>query len=495
MDSTMELYDTLSRELRTLAQAPSQSFRMYCCGPTVYGPAHIGNFRTFLIQDVLRRVLEVGGVPVMHVRNITDVDDKTIRQSMQEGISLQECTEHWTRQFHEDCEGALNMLHPHEEPRATGHIAEQIAMIEQLIARGHAYQAEDGSVYFQVSSFSEYGKLSHLDPESLQTQDATSSGERNVADEYARESVADFALWKAHKTEDGPNAWDSPWGRGRPGWHIECSAMSHRYLGEGFDLHGGGIDLCFPHHENEIAQTECATGHHPMAKHWFHSAHLMVDGRKMSKSLGNLYTLSDIMEKGYTPMALRYLLISGHYRQPLNFTLNGLQAAQKAVVRIQKSIQSLIERAGASLDEIKATLSAQTTPNPQASSPTLATWGPLEPAWKALQNDLNVPTALGELFSAFKTLEPQLPTLSAKEAQAILHPLIHFLYALGLNPLADSEVAPSEPIPESVQALAEERWEARKNKDFATSDKLRDALLEQGWKVLDRPDGYDLEKN
>lgn len=268
----IKLYDTLTKEYKDLKSLDGRQYRFYCCGPTVYGPAHIGNFRTFLAQDVFRRVIELDGLNPFMVRNLTDVDDKTIRGAQKEGVSLDEFTQKWTEKFHKDC-NVLNMLIPDKEPTATGHIAEQITMIEKLIERGHAYVAKDGSVYYKVSSFEDYGKLAHLDPENLRTQAETSGGAANLADEYDRESVTDFALWKAYKEEDGANAWDSPWGRGRPGWHIECSAMSIKYLGETFDLHAGGVDLCFPHHENEIAQAEGASGK-PFAMHWFHSAHL-----------------------------------------------------------------------------------------------------------------------------------------------------------------------------------------------------------------------------
>ena len=269
-----------------------QSVRFYGCGPTVYGPAHIGNFRTFVMQDVFRRVLETSGQQTFHVRNLTDVDDKTIRQSQEEGIKLQDFTANWTTRFQNDCE-LLNLMAPHIEPSAVGHIPEQITLIERLIEKDKAYQAKDGSVYFRVEAFAEYGRLSRLADREI----TTSAPVRETSDEYDRDSAADFALWKARRPEDGENFWNSPWGEGRPGWHIECSAICMKHLGESFDLHSGGVDLVFPHHENEIAQVEAVTCK-TFARHWFHSAHLMVEGQKMSKSLGNLYTLSDLAEKG-----------------------------------------------------------------------------------------------------------------------------------------------------------------------------------------------------
>ena len=470
----IKLYDTLTKEYKDLKSLDGHQYRFYCCGPTVYGPAHIGNFRTFLVQDVFRRVAELGGLNPFMVRNLTDVDDKTIRGAQKEGMSLIEFTKKWTEKFHKDCE-ALNMLMPDKEPEATGHIAEQIAMIEKLIERGHAYVAKDGSVYYKVSSFKDYGKLAHLDPENLRTQAQTSGGAANLADEYDRESVADFALWKAHKDDDGENAWDSPWGRGRPGWHIECSAMSIKYLGETFDLHAGGVDLCFPHHENEIAQAEGASGK-PFAMHWFHSAHLQVEGEKMSKSLGNLYTVDDLVEKGHSPMVVRYLLISGHYRHPLNFTMDGLGAAKSALHKLERFAMYLLEKAGQTevdlADYIKAGVDAD--------------WGVFEKGWAVLCDDLNVPGAMGEVFKLAKELEHK--ELSAEEARKVLESFGKVLYALGLE-LFTEEVVDA---PEAVKGLARQRWEAKLAKDFANADRLRDEMAELGWKALDHKEGYDL---
>ncbi len=335
---SLKLHDTLTRQTLPVLPADGKTLRFYCCGPTVYGPAHIGNFRTFITQDVFPPGGGAGWqVATMHVRNITDVDDKTIRDSQKAGQTLIEFTQSWTKKFHADC-AALNLLTPHVEPKATEHIPHQIKMIEDLMARGNAYQGKDGSVYFRVSSFADYGKLSHLEDRELKLGTAQGA---NDSDEYSKDALADFALWKAHKPEDGENAWDSPWGKGRPGWHLECSAMSLEYLGAEFDLHGGGIDLIFPHHENEIAQSCCATGGH-FARQWMHSAHLMVDGGKMSKSLGNLYTLEDLGTRGYSPAEVRYTLLSGHYGQPLNFTLHSLDASRHALAKLAK-----FEKAGA----------------------------------------------------------------------------------------------------------------------------------------------------
>ncbi len=478
----VSLHDTLTRQQKVLSPSDGQLFRFYCCGPTVYGPAHIGNFRTFLVQDLLRRVLEVDGLEVKHVRNITDVDDKTIRRSQEQQQSLLDFTSHWTREFHTDC-SALNMLPPHVEPKATEHIDEQIQLIRMLVEKDHAYQGGDGSVYFKVGSCSHYGELSHLDREQLRTQTENSAGDRNDADEYEREAVSDFALWKARKPEDGDNFWASPWGEGRPGWHIECSAMSMRYLGESFDLHGGGVDLCFPHHENEIAQSECGTGTRPFSRHWFHSAHLMVEGKKMSKSLGNLYTLEDLKLKGYSPMVIRYALISGHYRQQLNFTFNGLKAAGSALHKLEKAVLPVLGHLGLSREDFRKYIRPSD----------LVQTGIFAPAWEALQDDLNVPACLGEMFSRIKQLDD--PDFSKPAVDGQLQALGTLLYALGLDLFAEAAPEDSnDQAPAEITVLAEQRWQAKKDRDFALADSLRDQIAAAGWKVLDRKDGFDLEK-
>lgn len=459
-----------------LPPAAGKPFGMYCCGPTVYGPAHIGNFRTFLVQDVLRRTLECAGVNVRHVRNITDVDDKTIRESRKLGMSLKEFTSRWEEKFHRDCE-ALNMLSPCVEPRATEHIGEQISMIASLVEKGHAYVAPDGSVYFKISSFPEYGRLSGLDREGLSTQSVNSAGEANAADEYERDNVADFALWKARKPEDGENYWESPWGEGRPGWHIECSAMSRKYLGDTFELHGGGVDLCFPHHENEIAQSRCATGAEP-AKFWFHSAHLMVDGAKMSKSLGNLYTLDDLLSRGYSPMQVRYALIAGHYRQQLNFTFKSLDDAGSALAKLRKFAVSALDKAGMSEADFKKLV----RPGAKFEGTLFAS------AWEALCDDINTPRALGETFSAASKM-------AASGRPEDIAAFGSLMYALGIDPFAaEGESGGGADAPSEVVELARRRWEAKKSRDFALADELRKRISEAGWIVLDGKDGFELKK-
>lgn len=460
------LYDTLQRSVKPLALQREVPYRFYCCGPTVYGPAHIGNFRTFVIQDLLRRTIESLGYLTQHVRNLTDVDDKTIRQSMKEGVTLQSFTTQWTNRFHRDCQ-ALHLLQPHVEPGAVAHIPEQIELIQILIDKGHAYRTEDGSVYYDVSSFPSYGKLSHLEEREIKTEQT----DRELSDEYQRDSAADFALWKAAKPEDGANRWESPWGPGRPGWHIECSAMSMKYLGEHFDLHSGGVDLIFPHHENEIAQSEAATGK-KFVDHWFHVTHLLVNGTKMSKSLGNLYTLDEIESKGYTAEELRYALLLGHYRQPLNFTFESLQAGRSALKRLRK----LKDQLGVGTDVQRS----------------LESFGRFGHFIKALLNDLNTPEALGQLFIAVDSLEKELRNNSLSEDQKRLEAcaLQQVLHTLGLQLL---EAAPQE-VPTEIIVLADQRLQARLAKDWKRADELRNEITQAGWNLLDKGSTYELQK-
>lgn len=464
---TLQIHDTLTDTPVPVIPADGKALGFYCCGPTVYAAAHIGNFRTFLVQDVFRRVLELSGVSVQHVRNITNVDDKTIRDSQVQGRSLQEFTRFWTDRFHEDC-AALNLLPPHVEPGAVEHIAEQIALIAELMQKGHAYRAEDGSVYFSVGSFPAYGRLSRVQDRELTTATAA-----RAEDEYDRDSLADFALWKAAKPEDGPNVWDSPWGPGRPGWHLECSAMSMKYLGPSFDVHSGGIDLTFPHHENEIAQSEACTGQ-TFARIWFHVVHLMVDGQKMSKSLGNMYTLADLQARGFTPAEVRYALLSGHYRKHLNFTLATVEAARPNLQRLAR---------------LHTQLGKGAAPRPYSgllgTAANIADLGHFAPAFSALLDNLNVPKALGELFRAAGTLEKQ----PASAAPRDLTGLEVVLAALGLQ----LPELPAAEIPPEITALAEARLQARRDKNWARSDELRDQLAAAGWKILDRKDAYSLE--
>ena len=466
----MRLYDTMTRTKRELQPIDGSRFRFYCCGPTVYGPAHIGNFRTFVLQDVLRRTLETGGIATLHVRNITDVDDKTIRDSQRAGLSLEAFTRQWTERFHADC-AKLGCLPPHIEPGAVEHIPQQIGMIEALVEKGHAYVSEDGSVYFRIASFPEYGRLSRLDERELDL--GKTAAARSNQDEYEKDSVADFVLWKARRPEDGANHWPSPWGDGRPGWHLECSAMIREYLGDSFDLHSGGVDLVFPHHENEIAQSLCTCGG-GFAAHWFHITHLLVDGGKMSKSLGNLHTLDDLEARGFSAMELRYVLIGGHYRKPLNFTLDSLAGAREAMTKLARGAAQLAERVPASGQALDR-----------------AEFGPFQAAWDALNDDLNTPAALGGLFTGMRDALKAEPAVAA----AALAGLNRVLRALGLT-LPEAPAAPATPeIPAGIQEIAERRWQARLAKDWALSDTLRAELAAHGWLVKDGRDGYALQRN
>jgi cysteinyl-tRNA synthetase len=447
----IQLYDSLERKLKTLAPSqPDGVIRFYNCGPTVYAPAHIGNFRTFVVNDVIRRLLELEFPgKVKHVRNLTDVDDKTIKRARDECRPLAEVTQQWTDKFHADCD-ALNCLRPHVEPTATGHIMEQVDMIDVLMKKGNAYRAADGSVYFKVSSFDGYGRLSRVKERELRPETSSAlAGKSQAVDADEKEDATDFALWKAHKPDDGTNSWDSPWGAGRPGWHIECSAMSKKHLGETIDLHTGGVDLLFPHHENEIAQSECCNGR-VFSHHWYHSEHLLVDGKKMSKSLGNLYTLDELVAKGFSPMALRYALLMGHPRKQLNFTLDSLHAAESALKTLREFRASL-PHAGAAHNSFGHVLTE-------------------------LQNDLNTPGALGAIFTI----------VNRKSGEVDLESFDRVMFAFGL----DLKVAdlPKANIPAAVAALAERRLKAKYNKEWSTTDALRTEILALGWNVLDTKD-------
>ncbi|OUU43456.1 MAG: cysteine--tRNA ligase [Verrucomicrobia bacterium TMED56] len=467
----LNLYDTMTREVRELFPMDKNSVRFYSCGPTVYGPAHIGNFRTFVMQDVFRRVLETSGQKTFHVRNLTDVDDKTIRQSQEQGVKLEDFTDKWTARFRKDCE-LLNLLTPHAEPSAVEHIPEQISLIERLIEGGKAYRANDGSVYFKVDAFPEYGRLSRLADREI----TTSETDRETSDEYERDTAADFALWKARRPEDGENFWESPWGQGRPGWHIECSAMSMKYLGESFDLHSGGVDLIFPHHENEIAQSEGVTGK-IFARHWFHIAHLMVEGKKMSKSLGNLHTLKELDQKGYLPQEVRYVLLSGSYRQPLNFTFESMNAGRKALSKLSDFATKF---------DFK----------PATDEGLEVEFGPFYPVQEALLNDLNTPEALGRCFRLIRELSEAFERGELQgqndKLDAVRKGFQATCDAFGLVIIPKSFEAIN--VPDEIEAIAKRRWEAKISKEWSTADQLRNELLAEGWTVKDLKDGFELAK-
>lgn len=464
----LRLFNTLTRSVEDFAPLDPQGRRvgMYCCGPTVYDFGHIGNFRTFVFADLVRRTLEFLGYQVTHVMNITDVEDKIIRRVRQTGTPLHEYTGKYLAAFLEDSK-SLNLVPPHHMPRATDHIAEIQDIIRRLMERGFAYQAPDGSVYFSidryVASGARYGRLLNLILKPAEEQYS-----RINADEYAKESVADFALWKARVPEDGNVFWPSPWGEGRPGWHIECSAMSMKYLGPSFDLHLGGEDLIFPHHENEIAQSEGAALQKnglPFVKYWVHGAHLLVEGRKMSKSLGNYYTLRDLLGRGFTGREIRYQLLTCHYREPLNFTLEGLTAARNALDRIDECLVKLQELAG------------ETVGRPD--NDTIAKFK------AALEDDLNISAAWAVVFDWVREQNRQLAhnlATSSTAADALA------TWAEIDRVLAIGKASPS-PVPPDILSLVEARQEARKARDFAKADAIRNELRNRGWLIEDTPKG------
>jgi cysteinyl-tRNA synthetase len=475
----LKLFNTLSRSIQEFAplDPAGKKAGMYCCGPTVYDFAHIGNWRTFVFADLVRRTLELSGCEVKHVMNITDVEDKIIRRVRETKTSLREFTGKYEAAFFEDLK-ALNCLPPHQTPRATEHIPEIIALIEKLLERGVAYKADDGSVYFSIEKYRgggcHYGQLLKLNFDEMR------AGERVASDEYDKESVADFALWKARAPEDGDVFWPSDsLGEGRPGWHIECSAMSMKALGETFDLHLGGEDLKFPHHEDEIAQSEGATGK-PFVKHWMHGAFLLVEGRKMSKSLGNFFTLRDLLAKGFTGREIRYLLLSAHYRETFNFTMEGLHGAKSALARIDECVGKL--------REIGAPSTGSASPH-QRAEPVLG--APLLRDFSAaLDDDLNISAAWGEVFKWVTEINKRIAgnSLSASEAVAALAAWDKVDSVLGIG------VKPETEIPAEVLSLLEARQAARKAKDFKKSDAIRDELKAKGWTIEDTAKGPKLKK-
>ena len=470
---SLQFFNTLTRRKEDFVPLKPPHVGLYTCGPTVYNYAHIGNLRAFVFEDLLRRYLEYRGFQVTHVMNVTDVEDKIIRTVRETGKTLKEVTEFYTQEFFRDLD-ALNIKHAHVIPRATETIADMIKLIEGLVAKKHAYVADDGSVYFSIKSFKDYGKLAHLDFDNLQF------GARVSHDEYDKEHVADFALWKAWHEADGDVKWDSPWGPGRPGWHIECSVMSMKHLGETFDIHCGGEDLIFPHHEDEIAQSEAATGK-PFVKLWLHNAHLLVEGKKMSKSLGNFYTLRDLLAKGWTGREVRYALLCAHYREQLNFTFDGLQAARSALQRMDEFLLKIQETAGWGQPALP-------TSSPVGRGGLTAPFGVdnLHKAFEsALDDDLNISGALGALFSFIGEANKRLAAgaFPADEATAVLAAWERFDTVLGLG------IPTKSKVPAEIQRLVEERQAARKAKNFKRSDAIRDQLAAAGWIIEDTPKG------
>ena len=465
----LRFHNTLSRSVQEFAplDPAGKKVGLYCCGPTVYDFAHIGNWRTFVFADLVRRTLEFSGYEVRHVMNITDVEDKIIKRVRETKTNLRDFTGKYEAAFLDDLK-ALGCHLPHLTPRATEHIPEMLDLIGKLIERGMAYKAADGSVYFSIEKYRgcgcKYGQLVKLNFDEMR------AGQRVASDEYDKESVADFALWKARVPDDGDVFWPSPWGEGRPGWHIECSAMSIKALGTTFDLHLGGEDLAFPHHEDEIAQSEGATGK-PFVKYWMHGAHLMVEGKKMSKSLGNFFTLRDLLAKGFTGREVRYLLLTAHYRETFNFTLDGLAGARTALARIDECISKLRERGAPA-------------PAPADASELLNRFS------AALADDLNISAAWAAVFDWVRETNKRLAdnSMTAAEVGGALAAWEKVDSVLGIGTPAEAEV------PAEIQALAEERTAAKKAKDFKRADAIREELKAKGWAVEDTPKGPKLKK-
>ncbi len=495
-------FNTYSRQLeefRPLDPA-GKRVKLYTCGPTVYNFAHIGNFRAYVFEDLLQRHLEARGFEVERVMNLTDVDDKTIRGCRQLGVRLAEFTQKFKDAFFEDL-GTLRVKRAQHFPAATDYVAQMIEMIRVLEQKGIAYQAEDKSLYFRLSKFPEYGKLAHLNLDELRP-----SG-RVASDEYEKENIGDFALWKAWDENDGDVKWDSPWGPGRPGWHIECSAMATALLGPEIDIHCGGVDNIFPHHEAEIAQSESVTGK-KFVNYWLHCAHLMVEGQKMSKSAQNFYTLRDLLAKGWTGREIRYALITVNYRLPLNFTFDGLAAARSALGRIDEWVARLEEF------QTPAASRAPSLPSPAEQSnlnvvPTASAGEKMQLLdslarsvdddaksradklvaifFECLDEDLNISGAMGRLFDLIRDSHRALDSNVITQATAVA-----ILEAWKrINSVLTLEREAHTPSPE-VLALTEERQIARTSKQWGESDRLRDDIAAHGWIVKDTKEGPKL---
>jgi cysteinyl-tRNA synthetase len=487
--AALELFNTLSGKVERLEPVGAPALRMYACGPTIYDYGHIGNFRTFLHVDVLRRFLRQQGVAVEHVMNVTDVDDKIIRNAKAAGKPIGEYTARFEKAFFEDME-ALGIERPEHVPRATEHIAEMVTLIERLAAKDIAYQMEDGSWYFRIARFPEYGKLSKKDLEGME------DGARVDSDEYEKDAARDFALWKAAK--EGEPSWATALGAGRPGWHIECSAMATSILGESFDLHAGGEDLMFPHHENEIAQSEAASGR-TFARHWMHVRFLLVEGKKMSKSLGNFYTLRDLLLKGHRASAIRYLLLSVPYRHQMNFTFEALGAATNAIERLRTFHERML-RGGFAAGVVDAAVTAATA---KAASEFTA----------ALANDLNTAEAAAAISEMVRAANSAADagTLGAENVVEVLRVLMLFDEVFAVLEDRDEELTRAalkwaeaegrikDAAPElvaklslsdaEIEALVEERTEAKKTRNFARADAIRVELAAKGVAIEDSKDG------
>lgn len=457
-------YTRIKEEFKPIEQG---KVKVYTCGPTVYNFQHIGNFRTFIWGDLLRRYLLYKGFDVTYVMNITDIDDKIIRDSQAQKVPRKEFIDKYVKAFHEDLD-ALGLKRPDIQPYATDHINEMVTMVKKLVENGLAYEA-NGNYYYKIGGFEQYGKLANLDMDGLK------AGARVAADEYEKDSVSDFALWKAWTEADGDIYWETEIGKGRPGWHLECSVMSMKYLGDTFDIHTGGVDLMFPHHENEIAQSEGTTGK-KFVNYWLHGEHLIVEGKKMSKSLGNFYTLRDILDKGYSGVVVRYLLISSHYRQQLNFTFNGLEAARSSLERYNDFIVNLKDYPGGESDGTAVDIMERATKGFEES----------------LDDDLNISGALGAVFDYIRDINrlKSENSLSAEERDQALELILKFDSVLNFTYQHQADDVDAE----EIEGLIAQRAEAKQNKDFALADKIRDDLAEKGIILEDSPQGTKWKK-
>ncbi len=464
----LKFHNTLTGQLEEFQPIKTGEVRLYICGPTVWSFAHIGNFRTFTFGDVLRRYLKYKGFNLTHVMNLTDVDDRIINEAKKAGKTIEEFTAPFVEAFWEDSD-ALGIERPEIAPRATEHIAEMISIIEKLLENGRAYES-DGSIYFRISAFPDYGKLSKIN---FAGNISGASG-RVDTDKYDKENANDFALWKLVDAQE-PTGWDASFGRGRPGWHIECSAMAMKYLGETFDIHAGGVDLKFPHHENEIAQSEGAT-EKQFTKVWLHSEHLKVEGETMSKSLGNFYTFRDLMAKGYSAVAIRYLLLSVPYHKQLNFTFETLDGAEHTIARLRDFKKRLQE----------AYLTDGINPDLQEKAQKY-----LVDFEEAMDDNLNTSVALAALHNLVREVNTALAheVVCTEDRSLILHTIDKFDSVLGIFGEEKAEMLDAE-----IESLIEERQTARHNRDFARSDEIRDLLAEKGIVLEDTKDGVRWKK-
>ena len=455
----IKFYNSLTQKKEEFVPIQKGNVGLYTCGPTVYDYSHIGNFRTFLFEDLLKRVLLAFGYKVHHVMNITDVDDKTIKKANHEKKELNEITNKYTDAFLKDIK-LLRILEANDYPKATDNVSEMIQMIEVLIDKKFAYISKDGSVFFKISKYSDYGKLVNL-------SNSTILNEEQLSDEYDLENVNDFALWKSHKNEDGKVSWDSPWGKGRPGWHIECSAMSTKFLGVHFDIHCGGVDNKFPHHENELAQSVCSL-ESPFVNYWLHSEFLTVEGKKMSKSLNNYYIISDLIEKGFTYEDFRFIVLSAHYRSKVNFSIKRKDEAKSAIKRIEEIRQRLLDIS----NEFSNNLPNEANDFNEA-----------------LMDDLDTPKALAIFFNWVRLTNQNIDQKNTSEEEAKTGNAF-IEYFNSIFAILDD----SNELPDEVQSLVNSREDYRKNKEWQKSDLIRDKLLSLGWKLKDTPHGTKVTK-